>query len=191
MLHYKHKRAYESGALRGKKLLTARRLIEKRRAYGAGLARVSKARGQSKLSSTALVRAFNQEVERQKSLIRKADVVQQRPTFVGAAMARMLSDDNFINLLRAEGLETLPKSLENKVRETGAPYERPAESLRGQAERDRARPASAHESPAGDRRRNTKQIVASNSMAHLTEHAEVLRDITSGATYQIHLDAPR
>lgn len=111
--------AYESGVLRGRKLLTARKLIEKRRFYGANLSRVSRGRARSKLSSTALVQAYNREVERQKALIRKADIVQQRLTFVGAAMARMLSDDNFINLLRAEGLETLPKPLEEKLRESG------------------------------------------------------------------------
>lgn len=113
--------AYESGALRGKKLLTARKLIEKRRVFGTGLSRITKGRSQPRLSSTALVRAYNQEVERQKALIRKADIVQQRLTFVGAAMSRMLADDNFTNLLRAEGLETMPKPLEQQIRESGAP----------------------------------------------------------------------
>ena len=112
--------AYESGALRGKKLMTARKLMEKRRVYGPGLSRVLKTRGRPKLSSATLVRAYNREVDRQKALIRKADIVQRRLTFVGAAMARMLTDDNFINLLRAEGLETIPKPLEEKLRESGA-----------------------------------------------------------------------
>ncbi|MFM8647162.1 MAG: antitoxin MazE family protein, partial [Methylocystis sp.] len=48
-----------------------------------------------------------------------ANSLQQRLTFVGAAMGRMLADDNFINLLRAEGLETLPRPLEEKIRESG------------------------------------------------------------------------
>jgi ParB family transcriptional regulator, chromosome partitioning protein len=113
--------AYENGALRGRKLLTVRKLIEKRRVYGRGMRKTVKTGAKPRLSSAALVRAYNQEVERQKVLIRKADIVQQRLTFVGAAMGRMLADDNFINLLRAEGLETLPKPLEEKIRETGAP----------------------------------------------------------------------
>lgn len=111
--------AYESGALRGKKLLAVRKLIEKRRVFGVSVRKGGKLNPSPKLSSTALVRTYNKEVERQKQLIRKADIVQQRLTFVGAAMGRMLTDDNFINLLRAEGLETIPKPLEEKIRESG------------------------------------------------------------------------
>jgi len=111
--------AYESGALRGRKLLTVRKLIEKRRVFGIAVKKGPKAVSRPKLSSTLLVRTYNKEVERQKQLIRKADIVQQRLTFVGAAMGRMLADDNFINLLRAEGLETLPRPLEEKIRESG------------------------------------------------------------------------
>lgn len=111
--------AYESGVLRGKKLLTVRKLIEKRRIFGVAVQRGGKINPRPKLSSNVLVRAYNKEVDRQKQLIRKADIVQQRLTFVGAAMGRMLADDNFINLLRAEGLETIPKPLEEKIKETG------------------------------------------------------------------------
>ena len=113
--------AYESGALRGRKLLTVRKLIEKRRVFGVAVRKGGKLNPRSKLSPTLLVRTYNKEVERQKLLIRKADIVQQRLTFVGAAMGRMLADDNFINLLRAEGLETIPKPLEEKIRESGPP----------------------------------------------------------------------
>jgi hypothetical protein len=34
-------------------------------------------------------------------------------------MGTLLSDENFINLLRAEGLDTLPKPLAEKIRVTG------------------------------------------------------------------------
>jgi ParB family chromosome partitioning protein len=54
------------------------------------------------MSSASLVRAYNQEVDRQRNLIRKADLVQQRLAFVAAAMGNLLSDEHFINLLRAE-----------------------------------------------------------------------------------------
>ena len=113
--------AYENGTLRGRKLLTVRKLIEKRRIYGRGYKKTTgKSSPRPLVSSAALVRAYNQEVERQKVLIRKADIVQQHLTFVAAAMGRLLNDDNFINLLRAEGLETIPKALEGKIRQTGA-----------------------------------------------------------------------
>ena len=40
--------------------------------------------------------------------------------FLTGALATLLSDDNFINLLRAEGLDTLPKPLDERIRSTGA-----------------------------------------------------------------------
>ena len=113
--------AYESGELRGRRLIAARRLIEQRRAMGRSPASSSQhPRGPSRLSSAYLVRAYNQEVDRQRNLIRKADLVQQRLAFVSAAMGSLLSDEYFINLLRAEGLDTLPKPLDERIRLTGA-----------------------------------------------------------------------
>lgn len=105
--------AYESGELRGKKVLTVKRLIEERRR--GGKAYNNKAGGQKggqRLTSSALVRAYKREVDRQKMLIRKADVVQQRLAFISGAMSRLLADEDFVNLLRAEGLTSMPAVLD-------------------------------------------------------------------------------
>ena len=107
--------SYESGQLRGRRLMTVRRLLEKRKRFGKGLDRRG-TRPNSRISSSALVRAYNQEVERQKLVIRKADLVQQRLAFVVAAMGNLLSDENFVNLLRAEGLSSQPRQLEERIR---------------------------------------------------------------------------
>ena len=105
--------AYEQGTLRGQKLMTVKRLIEDRRRLGKGAERAGRAsKGTHKLSSHALVRAYSREVERQKMLIRKADGVQQRLAFISGAMARLLADEDFVNLLRAEGLTSMPAMLE-------------------------------------------------------------------------------
>jgi ParB family chromosome partitioning protein len=66
-----------------------------------------------------LVRTYQQEVERQKLLVRKAEFVQQRLLFVIEALRQLLADDHFVTLLRAEGLETLPKSLADRISATG------------------------------------------------------------------------
>jgi ParB family chromosome partitioning protein len=109
--------SYESGALRGKKLLAVRRLVERRQHIGKGFERRATSGPRSgRLTTAALVRTYNQEVERQKLLIRKADLVQQRLAFIIAAMSSMLSDENFANLLRAESLHTLPRQLDERVR---------------------------------------------------------------------------
>jgi ParB family chromosome partitioning protein len=105
--------AYESGELRGKKILAVKRLIDERRRGGKGYNHKSGGqRPGQKLTSSALVRAYNREVERQKLLIRKADLVQQRLAFVSGALGRLLGDEDFENLLRAEGLNSLPASLD-------------------------------------------------------------------------------
>jgi ParB family chromosome partitioning protein len=109
--------AYESGDLRGRKLLAARRLIEVRGLYGkaSGRAGVARPKG-ARFSSAVLVRAYNKEVERQKQLIRKADLVEQRLAFLAAALGGLLRDEHFVDLLRAESLPTLPKAIDELVR---------------------------------------------------------------------------
>lgn len=107
--------SYENGQLRGKRLLAVRRLLEKRSHLGKTYDRRS-GRSSSRLSSSTLVRVYNQEVERQKMLIRKADLAQQRMAFIVAAVASLLADENFVNLLRAEGLATQPRQLEDRIR---------------------------------------------------------------------------
>ena len=106
--------AYESGALRGRQLMDARRLVERRRTLGRTIAR-SSSRKVSHLTSNNLVRTYQREVERQKLMIRKAGFTQHRLVFVIQALRTLLADDNFTNLLRAEGLETLPKLLVERV----------------------------------------------------------------------------
>ena len=110
--------SYESGQLRGRKLLTARRIIEKRQLLGKNFGK-RLTRSGPRLSSSALVRAYNQEVQRQKMLIRKSDLVQQRMAFIVAAMSNLHGDENFVNLLRAEGLSSQPRQLEDRIRGMG------------------------------------------------------------------------
>jgi len=104
--------AYESGEIRGKKVLTVKRLIDERRRVGKAYGNKGGQRAGQRLTSSALVRAYKREVERQKMLIRKADVVQQRLAFISGAMGRLLADEDFLNLLRAEGLTSMPAILD-------------------------------------------------------------------------------
>ncbi len=105
--------AYESGEIRGRKVLTVKRLIDERRRVGKGYGhKGASQKGGQRLTASALVRAYNREVERQKMLIRKADVVQQRLAFISGAMGRLLGDEDFVNLLRAEGLTSMPAILD-------------------------------------------------------------------------------
>jgi len=106
--------AYTQKKLRGKKLAAVRRLIEQRDARGPHLYRNRYGRSDGAkrpLTSDALVRAYQQEAERQRLLIKKAELAQGRLMFVVEAFRSLLDDDHFLTLLRAEGLDTLPAYL--------------------------------------------------------------------------------
>ncbi len=108
-------KAYVSGALRGKKLLAAKRIVEQRQRRGKSQ-RMNRARERGKrLSSDALVRAYNQEADRQRLLIKRAEIAQNRLLFIVTAMRSLLADAHFATLLRAEKLETLPRPLADLI----------------------------------------------------------------------------
>ena len=52
-------------------------------------------------------------------MVRKAEFAQQRLIFVVGALRQLLTDENVINLLRAERLDTLPKYLAERVWSVG------------------------------------------------------------------------
>jgi ParB family chromosome partitioning protein len=111
--------AYETGKLRGQKLHHARRIIEHRKTLGRTIARRSLGK-KTDISTTSLVRTYQKEVARQRLMVKKAEYAQQRLLFVIGALRELYSDENFENLLRAEGLNTLPKYLADRVWSDGA-----------------------------------------------------------------------
>ena len=106
--------AYEAGTLRGRRLIDARKVLERRASLGRSVARGTPRKG-SDVTTASLIRVYQKEVDRQKSLVRKASATQQRLIFVIGALRQIFADENFTNLLRAEGLETLPKFLAERV----------------------------------------------------------------------------
>lgn len=107
--------AYESGQLRGRALGRARRLIEARKAHGKGLKRGPNRK--AGVTAEQLVRTYKREAERQKILVKKSRLADRRLRFVTTAFVELLGDEAFVTLLRAEQLETLPKQLEERVRD--------------------------------------------------------------------------
>jgi ParB family chromosome partitioning protein len=109
--------AYEKKLLRGHKLIAARRLVEQRQRRGKGL-RISRQIGKRRerpLSSNALIRAYQEDVDRKRLLIRKAETTRSRLVFVTEALRKLLADENFLTLLRAEAIDTLPKNLAQRL----------------------------------------------------------------------------
>ena len=70
-------------------------------------------------SAEGLVSAFRREQQRQRSFVLKAKVCEDKLTFIVTAFRKPLADDNLVNLLRAEGLSTLPAQLANKLKQAG------------------------------------------------------------------------
>jgi ParB family chromosome partitioning protein len=111
--------AYEKRLLRGNRLMTAKRLIEQRRRRGKGLPTNGRRR-EMPLSSNALVRAYREDVDRKRLLIRKAEVTRSRLIFVTEALRKLFVDENFVTLLRAEDLDTLPRNLAVRMQDREA-----------------------------------------------------------------------
>lgn len=109
--------AYEKKAIPGNQILAIRRIIELRNVKGKGMGRVTRLAPQPKKRVTAesLVRTYRKETERQKLLVKKASVSQSRLLFVVNALRRLFADDNFVTLLRAEALLTVPRPLAERL----------------------------------------------------------------------------
>jgi ParB family chromosome partitioning protein len=106
--------AYVEKRLRGKKLVAVRRIIEQRQRRGKHIhdkrfGRQTKSR--RPLTSESIIRVYRQEADRQKLLIKRAEVTQGHLLFVVEALRTLRDDENFSNLLRAESLDSMPAIL--------------------------------------------------------------------------------
>jgi ParB family chromosome partitioning protein len=110
--------AYERKALPGKQVLAIRRIIEQRAVSGRHI-KVGSPGTQKvvrRVTADALVRAYRKETERQRILVKKAAIANQRLLFVVKALGRLFGDEHFATLLRAERLVTLPAPIADRMR---------------------------------------------------------------------------
>jgi ParB family chromosome partitioning protein len=105
--------AYESGMLKGEQLMKVRRLIDRRKTFG-------KRYGQQKprtekTTPQKLLHAYQSEVRRQKVMIKKSDINEQRLLIIVTAMRKLLADEYFGTLLRNEDIPDMPKPLADRI----------------------------------------------------------------------------
>jgi ParB family chromosome partitioning protein len=113
--------AYERKALPGNQVLAIRRIVEQRKISGkAGRSGPRDGGVRKRVTADALVRAYRKETERQKLLVKKASLTQSRLLFVVNALRRLLEDEHFVTLLRAESMHTLPRPLAERMGARGA-----------------------------------------------------------------------
>lgn len=109
--------AYEQKTIPGNQVLAIRRIVEQRNLSGKTVSGAAY-RGdgpRKQVTAAALVRAYQKETERQKMLIKKATLAQSRLLFLVNALRRLVDDEHFTTLLRAEAIRDMPKPLAERL----------------------------------------------------------------------------
>ncbi len=104
--------AYKTGQLKAHQITDAKRLIEKRREKGP---KTGGDRPKLPNSAHSLVKTYQREVARRHKLMLKADHADQQLLLVVQGLKRLFADEHFVTLLRAEGLDSLPKYLADRI----------------------------------------------------------------------------
>lgn len=112
--------AYERGLLKGRKLLAAKKVIETRRRRGKGLA-LSGQKTRPRLSADALVKAYQEDTDRKRAMIRRTEATRNRLLFITEALRRLSRDERFLALLEDEDLATMPENIASRLRLDEAP----------------------------------------------------------------------
>jgi ParB family chromosome partitioning protein len=107
--------AYEKGDLRGKKLIAVQRLIAQRSARERNPSTVSVPEQPPK----DLVKEYEIQTRRQRNLLKRAALVQQRLAFVTMALKSLFTDERLRRLLRTEGLDSMPEQLASRLVQKG------------------------------------------------------------------------
>ncbi|WP_373084844.1 plasmid partitioning protein RepB C-terminal domain-containing protein [Sneathiella sp.] len=102
--------AYEKGLLKGRKLIQARKIIETRKRRGKGLATIDRKERQ-RVSADSLVKAYQADADRKRSLIQRSQATRDRLLFIVEAIRRLAGDESFMALLEDEDLSTLPANV--------------------------------------------------------------------------------
>jgi ParB family transcriptional regulator, chromosome partitioning protein len=111
--------AYAEKKIRGKKLMVLRRLLEQRARRGKHLSKNlfgQRRAGRAKpVTTEALLRVYREEADKQKLLIKKAEITQSRLMFAVEALRTLRQEKEFIALLKTEGLNTMPRYLDEQL----------------------------------------------------------------------------
>ncbi|OHD05239.1 plasmid partitioning protein RepB C-terminal domain-containing protein [Sphingopyxis sp. RIFCSPHIGHO2_12_FULL_65_19] len=110
-------KAYEGKLLRGRSLIAARRLVEVRKRSGKSTNLPNRLRKET-MTPEALVKAFQEDTERKRLMIKKTEATRNRLVFIVEALGQLANDDTFVVLLEDEGLETMPNRLAERIHNT-------------------------------------------------------------------------
>lgn len=108
--------AYERKEMNQKTLTAFRRIVDQRRYLGRNYG-PRRERGAHRTSAVSLVMAYKQESHRQRLLVKKAKLCEARLLSASAAFKVLIEDEDYVTLLRAEKMETMPKFLAERARQ--------------------------------------------------------------------------
>ena len=106
--------AYENNLLRGRNLLAARRLVELRQRTGKA-STLYGSRRKSPLSPENLVRAFEEDTERKRLMVKRTQATRNRLVFITEALRQLSKDESFMAMLEDEDLTTMPARIAARV----------------------------------------------------------------------------
>jgi len=101
-------KAYENRQLNQTSIRVVKKLLDQRHFFGKSLSSGGKST-RRKQTAEDLVYAYQKESQRQKLMVKKAKFCEAKLVFLQAAFKQLLSNEDFVNLLRAEGLASAPK----------------------------------------------------------------------------------
>ena len=101
--------AYQSKAIPARSLASVKRLLDQREYLGKSLKRSGVRHRPPANNKEHLVKAYQREVDKQKRMARKARLCETRLVFATGAFTRLFRDENFVTLLRAEKIASIPE----------------------------------------------------------------------------------
>lgn len=111
--------SYEAKLLKGKRLIQARRLLEKRKTRGKGFVKggTPPTRGGKTgvISVQQVMKVYQKEVDRKRLLTRRAEIASSRLLIVIESLRRLFKEEHFNVLLKAENITTLPKPIADLI----------------------------------------------------------------------------
>lgn len=108
--------AYADGRIKGRNIEVVRRLLERRqRRGGLGAQRFGRSTVRQRPTAEQLVQIFRKEADRQRLIAKKADFAQSRLLFIVQALKELRADRAFADLLRGQGLDTMPRALDARL----------------------------------------------------------------------------
>ena len=108
-------KAYESNLLNRCSLRAVKRIMDQRRLLGRQRGKDERNPRKTQTSAESMVNAYRRESQKQRLMVKKATICDAKLLFIVTAFRRLMADEHFVTLLRAETLPTMPKSLSSRL----------------------------------------------------------------------------